>query len=74
MSASAANEIRITLPDGAVRTVTRGATGADIAASIGAGLAKAALAVKVNGDLKDLDWPIETDARLEIVTDRKSVV
>ena len=71
MSASAANEIRITLPDGAVRTVTRGTTGADIAASIGAGLAKAALAVKVNGDLKDLDWPIETDARLEIVT-RKS--
>ncbi len=71
MSASAANEIRITLPDGAVRTVTRGTTGADIAASIGAGLAKAALAVKVNGDLKDLDWPIETDARLEVVT-RKS--
>ncbi len=71
MSASAANEIRITLPDGAVRTVTRGTTGADIAASIGPGLAKAALAVKVNGELKDLDWPIETDAHLEIVT-RKS--
>ncbi len=71
MSASAANEIRITLPDGAVRTTTRGATGADIAASIGAGLAKAALAVKVNGELKDLDWPIPGDARLEIVT-RKS--
>ncbi len=71
MSASAANEIRITLPDGAVRTVTRGTTGADIAASIGPGLAKAALAVKVNGDLRDLDWPIEADARLEIVT-RKS--
>ncbi|MFO0351465.1 MAG: threonine--tRNA ligase, partial [Alphaproteobacteria bacterium] len=71
MSASAANEIRITLPDGAVRTVTRGTTGADIAASIGPGLAKAALAVKVNGDLRDLDWPIEADVRLEIVT-RKS--
>jgi threonyl-tRNA synthetase len=71
VSASAANEIRITLPDGAVRTTTRGATGADIAASIGAGLAKAALAVKVNGELKDLDWPIPGDARLEIVT-RKS--
>ncbi len=71
MSASAANEIRITLPDGAVRTVTRGTTGADIAASVGPGLAKAALAVKVNGDLRDLDWPIEADARLEIVT-RKS--
>jgi threonyl-tRNA synthetase len=71
VSASAANEIRITLPDGAVRTVTRGTTGADIAASIGPGLAKAALAVKVNGDLRDLDWPIEADVRLEIVT-RKS--
>ena len=71
MSASAANDIRITLPDGAVRTVTRGTTGAEIAAAIGAGLAKAALAVKVNGELKDLDWPIPGDARLEIVT-RKS--
>ncbi len=71
MSASAANDIRITLPDGAVRTVTRGTTGAEIAAAIGAGLAKAALAVKVNGELKDLDWPITGDARLEIVT-RKS--
>jgi threonyl-tRNA synthetase len=71
VSASAANDIRITLPDGAVRTVTRGTTGAEIAAAIGAGLAKAALAVKVNGELKDLDWPIPGDARLEIVT-RKS--
>jgi threonyl-tRNA synthetase len=71
VSANPANEIRITLPDGSVRTTTRGTTGADIAASIGAGLAKAALAVKVNGDLKDLDWPIPTDAKVEIVT-RKS--
>ena len=71
MSASAANEIRITLPDGAVRTMTRGSTGADIAASIGAGLAKAALAVKIDGELKDLDWPIPSDVRIEIVT-RKS--
>jgi threonyl-tRNA synthetase len=68
---SPANEIRITLPDGSVRTTTRGATGADIAASIGAGLAKAALAVKVDGELKDLDWPIQKDAKVEIVT-RKS--
>jgi len=71
VSASAANEIRITLPDGAVRTMTRGSTGADIAASIGAGLAKAALAVKIDGELKDLDWPIPSDVRIEIVT-RKS--
>jgi len=71
VSANPANEIRITLPDGSVRTTTRGTTGADIAASIGPGLAKAALAVKVDGDLKDLDWPIPSDAKLEIVT-RKS--
>ncbi len=68
---SPVNEIRITLPDGSVRTTTRGATGADVAASIGAGLAKAALAVKVNGEMKDLDWPIQTDSKVEIVT-RKS--
>ena len=68
---SPANEIRITLPDGSVRTTTRGSTGADVAASIGAGLAKAALAVKVDGEMKDLDWPIQKDAKVEIVT-RKS--
>ncbi len=68
---SPANEIRITLPDGSVRTTTRGSTGADVAASIGAGLARAALAVKVDGELKDLDWPIQKDAKVEIVT-RKS--
>jgi threonyl-tRNA synthetase len=71
VSAKPANEIRITLPDGSVRTMTRGATGTDIAAAIGAGLAKAALAVKVNGQVRDLDWPIESDAKVEIIT-RKS--
>jgi threonyl-tRNA synthetase len=71
VSAAPANEIRITLPDGSVRTTTRGATGADIAASIGAGLAKAALAVKIDGEMKDLDLPIQKDAKVEIVT-RKS--
>ena len=71
MSAAPANEIRVTLPDGSVRTTTRGSTGADIAASIGPGLAKAALAVKVDGELKDLDWPIQSDVKIEIVT-RKS--
>jgi len=71
VSAQPANEIRITLPDGSVRTTTRGATGADIAAAIGPGLAKAALAVKIDGEMKDLDLPIEKDAKLEIIT-RKS--
>lgn len=71
VSATPANEIRITLPDGSVRTTARGTTGGEIAASIGAGLAKAALAVKVDGELKDLDWPILVDSKVEIVT-RKS--
>ncbi|MDX5361935.1 MAG: threonine--tRNA ligase [Alphaproteobacteria bacterium] len=65
---AAAQDVRITLPDGSVRTYTRGVTGAEIAASIGAGLAKAALAVRIDGDLCDLDLPIETDAGVAIVT------
>ena len=68
MSADLANDIRITLPDGSVRTTTRGSTGADIAAAIGPGLAKAALAVKVDGEMKDLDWPIPADAKVQIIT------
>jgi threonyl-tRNA synthetase len=68
VSADLANDIRITLPDGSVRTTTRGTNGAQIAASIGAGLAKAALAVKVDGELKDLDWPIPHDAKVQIIT------
>ncbi|MFN4276088.1 MAG: threonine--tRNA ligase [Ferrovibrio sp.] len=70
MSQSAANpaEIRVTLPDGSVRTYAAGSTGADVAASIGAGLAKAALAIRLDGVLKDLKTPISRDARLEIVT------
>lgn len=70
MSQSAANpaEIRVTLPDGSVRTYAAGSTGADVAASIGAGLAKAALAIRLDGALKDLKTPITRDARLEIVT------
>ncbi|MFN4309897.1 MAG: threonine--tRNA ligase [Ferrovibrio sp.] len=70
MSQSAANpaEIRVTLPDGSVRTYAAGSTGADVAASIGAGLAKAALAIRLDGALRDLKTPITRDARLEIVT------
>ena len=62
------NSIRVTLPDGAVRVVTRGTTPSAIAAAIGPGLAKAALAARINGALADLDLPIEADATLSIVT------
>ena len=60
--------ITLTLPDGSQREVARGTTGADVAASIGPGLAKAALAAKLNGELVDLSRPIESDAALALVT------
>jgi len=60
--------VAITLPDGSVRRFDGAVAGADIAAAIGPGLAKAALAIKVDGTLKDLSLPIDRDARIEIVT------
>ncbi|HEY8581921.1 MAG TPA: threonine--tRNA ligase [Capillimicrobium sp.] len=60
----------VTLPDGTELQLDEGATGADAAAAIGAGLARAALAVKVDGQVKDLSAPLPDGARLEIVTAR----
>jgi len=60
--------LRFTLPDGSSRELPTPVTGATIAASIGAGLAKAALAVKVNGELRDLNREIDSDAKIEIIT------
>ena len=57
----------ITLPDGSTRQYDNATSGAEIAASIGEGLARAAVAVRVNGDLWDLTRPIEDDAAIEIV-------
>lgn len=62
--------ISITLPDGSVREVPSGTTPGEIAASIGPGLAKAALAARLDGDLVDLSRPIDRDARLALVTSR----
>lgn len=59
---------RITLPDGSVREVAPGTTAADIAAAIGPGLAKAAIAARVDGELRDLSRPLPGDARLALVT------
>src|SRR3954447_10480146 len=58
------------LPDGSRKELADGATGADLAASIGAGLARAALAVKVDGEVRDLARPLPDGAAVEIVTDR----
>ncbi|WP_199556465.1 threonine--tRNA ligase [Sandaracinobacteroides hominis] len=60
--------VRLTLPDGSVREVAAGTTAGDVARSIGPGLAKAALAARVDGELLDLERPITQDASLAIVT------
>ena len=60
--------IRITLPDNSVREFPGPVTGAAVAADIGAGLAKAALALKINGEVKDLTTTLTTDTKLEIIT------
>ena len=62
--------ITITLPDGSSRELPAGATIFDLAASIGAGLAKAALAGKINGELVDLSAALADGARVEIVTEK----
>ena len=62
--------IRVTLPDGSAREVARGTTPADIAVAIGPGLAKAAIAARVDGELRDIMRPIEADAELALVTAR----
>jgi threonyl-tRNA synthetase len=60
--------VALTLPDGSVRTFERAVSGAELAAAIGPGLARAALAVKVDGELSDLVRSIGRDAKVEIVT------
>jgi len=65
---AAAAKVNITLPDGKVLNFTRGVTGAEIAAAIGPGLAKAALIVEVNGKQWDIFRPIEEDAKLRVIT------
>src|SRR5687767_2945544 len=61
---------KISLPDGSVREMPAGSTPADVAAAIGPGLAKAALAARVDGELRDLTRPFERDAELALVTAR----
>ncbi|WP_114373812.1 threonine--tRNA ligase [Elioraea thermophila] len=58
----------ITLPDGSERRFDGAVTGAEIAAAVGPGLAKAALAIEVDGELWDLSRPITKDARVRIIT------
>ena len=61
---------KISLPDGSVREMPAGSTPADVAAAIGPGLAKAALAARVDGEVRDLGRPFEGDAELALITAR----
>jgi threonyl-tRNA synthetase len=62
--------IRVTLPDGSVRELPAETTGLELARQIGPGLARAALAIRVNDQLRDLGRPIGEDATVAIVTER----
>ena len=59
--------IKITLPDGSILEKPQGVTGMQIAEGISSGLAKQAIAVEVNSDLKDMSFPIMEDANLKIL-------
>ncbi|MEO8454466.1 MAG: threonine--tRNA ligase [Sphingomicrobium sp.] len=61
---------KIALPDGSVKEMPEGSTPADVAAAIGPGLAKAALAAKINGEVRDIMRPFEGDASLALITSR----
>ena len=61
---------KIALPDGSVREMPQGSTPADVAAAIGPGLAMAALAARVDGELRDINRPFDGDSALALVTAR----
>jgi len=61
-------QLQVTLPDGSTRRYEQGVTGRDVAESISPRLAKEALAVKVDGQIKDLSAVIDTDAPVEVLT------
>ena len=67
------SQIKITFPDGASREFDSGITGAFIASSVSISLAKIALAIKVNGELRDLSRTIESDAKIEIITPKSGL-
>jgi threonyl-tRNA synthetase len=60
--------VKISLPDGSVREYPRGVKGSEIASSISEGLARVALAIEVNGEIRDLARPINEDSSIKILT------
>ncbi len=61
-------EIKVTLPDESTRALPEGSTGADLAADVGRSLAKAAIALNVNGETKDLSKPLSDGDAVSVVT------
>jgi threonyl-tRNA synthetase len=64
------SDIQIKLPDDTIKQVEQGSTSGDIARSIGEGLFRASIAAKVNGDIVDLEKPLEKDTSIEILTNK----
>ncbi len=64
------SNVRVTLPDGSQRETPKGSTAREVAESIGPGLARAALAARVNGEIWDLDRPLQSDVSLAILTEK----
>lgn len=64
------SDVRLTLPDGSVRVVPSGTTSREVAQSIGAGLARAAVAARIEGQVRDLDRPLTEDSSFAILTDK----
>ena len=64
------DNINITLPDDSIKEVAKGASCADIAKSIGEGLLRASVAAKVDGKIVDLNLPLNSDAHIEILTNK----
>ncbi len=62
--------LKISLPDGSVREMEPGSTPADVAAAIGPGLAKAALAARIDGEVRDIGRPFEGDCELALITSK----
>ena len=60
--------VKLTLPDGSIREYPGPVTGVDVAADIGPGLAKAALAIRLDGEMRDLATEITQDSQFSIVT------
>jgi len=67
---SMSDMLKISLPDGTVREMPHGSTPADVAAAIGPGLAKAALAARIDGEVRDIMRPFDGDTALELITSR----